>query len=365
MRSRLWLLPGWAVGFLAVVGCDPAPAPSEKPAATMTVSSSQSAASASAPATPASPAIAKPSPPVASALPLGPDGALVTRPPRGVFAGADADAILKKGEPRRVTLVTAGAEPRERLSYRVAPGDKQTVTLALDLAMAMNPTGAQPKLTKMPRTETTLEIVAEAPDADGAWPVEATVVDVVLTSSDPAQSKSIGAARDLVGKIRGAKLKTKVSPRGGHGAFTVEGAEKRAELAQTFVQLQQSIENFITPLPDAAVGVGARWAIVERLSSTTDILQVRQVTLKRRDGKSVELDVAIEQLAANDQLASAGGQSAKVTSLESSGKASFVLDLERVAPEAGASDVTTVMFLQSGRDGLRTEAAARATIKSR
>jgi hypothetical protein len=305
-----------------------------------------------------------PSPAVASVLPLGPEGATVPRPQRGVFSASGADAILKKGEPRKVTLIAAGAEPRERLSYRVAPGDKQTVTLALELAMAMNPTGAQPRLSKMPRTETTLEIVAEAPDADGAWPVQATVVDVTLTETDPAQSKSVAAARGLVSKIRGAKLKTKVSPQGGHGAFTVEGVEKNAELAQTVAQLQQSIENFITPLPDRPVGVGARWAIVDRLTSTTDILQVRQVTLKRRDGKSVELAVSIEQLAASDQLAS-GGQNATVTSLESSGNASFILDLERVAPEQGASDVSTVMFLQSGRDGLRTEAAARATIKSR
>lgn len=290
----------------------------------------------------------------------------MTRPPRGVFPTAEADAILKKGEPPKVTLVSAGAEPREALAYRVAPGAKQTVVLALDLALAMNPTGAQPKLAKMPRTETTLEIVAEAADADGAWPIQATVVDVALAETDPAQSKSIAAARDLVGKIRGAKLKTKVGPRGGHGAFSVEGVQKSPELAKTLAQLEQSVENFITPLPDGPVGVGARWAIVDRLTTTTDILQVRQVTLKRRDGKTVELDVSIEQIAANDQLAGAstGGQGATVTSLESSGKASFVLDLERVAPEEGTSNVSTVMFLQAGRDGLRTEAAARATIKS-
>jgi hypothetical protein len=239
--------------------------------------------------------------------------------------------------------------------------------------MAMSPPGTQPRISKMPRTETTLEVVADAPDEKGSWPIEATVVDVTLADPDPAQSnpgaaKALAGSRELVAQVRGAKLKTTVDARGSHSAFTVEATTRRPELAQTFEQLKQSMENFVTPLPEGELGVGARWVVIDRLTTATDIIQIRDVTLKARDGARIEIDVRIEQIAASDKLAGAGpagGKTPDVSSLESSGKAAFKLDLERLGPEEGQSDVATVMFLTSGRDGLRTETVARASVKSR
>src|SRR5688500_7186272 len=136
---------------VAGFACD-SPAPGQQPkAATAPTSSTVAGATSAAPSVAATATT-----PIASAtaLPLGSGAAPVSRPPNGIFAAGEADAILKRGEGRRVTLLDPGSEPREVVAYRIAPGATQKVSLALELAMAMNPAGARPKLTKMPRTET-------------------------------------------------------------------------------------------------------------------------------------------------------------------------------------------------------------------
>ncbi len=303
----------------------------------------------------------------ATALPLGSGAAPVSRPPNGILAAGEADAILKRGEARRVTLLDPGSEPREVVAYRIAPGATQKVSFALELAMAMNPAGARPKLTKMPRTETTLELVADAADDKGFFPVRAKVVSIVLVETDPSQARSLAASKELLAKLEGVTLRTSVDARGNRTAVVADARSDGPDLATALDQLKQSLENVTTPMPAEAVGVGAKWVVVERLTTATDVIQVRTVTLKKRDGKRIDLDVRIDQVAASDQLPRTGpalGAPPKLASLETSGTATFAIDLERVCPDKGRSDVSTVMLLSASGDTLRTEAAARAFIES-
>lgn len=355
------LLPRCVTGallVLALVGCEPdKPAPPAAAAALATQTPSSSAAAASAPAA------------SARTVPLGPSAAPVARPANGILGAGQADGILKRGEPRRVTLVSAGAEPREAIGYRFVPGVKQTATLALELAMSMSPPGMQPKLVKMPRTESDLAITAE-PGEGGAALIRVTLAGVRVTAEDASQAGAVSASGDALKKLQGLELALTVDPLGRRTEIALDKAGDRNEpaAAAALEQVRATLQNVLVPMPEEPVGVGARWVVVERIATPSDVIQIRTVELKKRDGTRVEVEIGIQQIAASDKLGNmplGRGPQPTLSSLDTDGKATFAVDLERVCPDSGVSEVKTVMLLASGRDAMRTEAVARATIKSR
>ncbi len=339
--------------------------PGQPPSAAAASSvSSSSSSSATMPGAMTAPSASSPMP----GLPIGPGGANVVRPASGVFGPGEADAIAKRGEPRRVVVLDAGAEPRETIAYRAAPGTKQTITMGLDLAMAMSPPGAQPRLMKMPRTETTLQISTESAEADKAT-VRAEIVAVQLVETDASQAAAISGSREMLETLKGINLEMTFDPRATHTAVSLASADKPSpEASKALEQLRQTLFNVITPTPDVPVGTGARWLVVERIATPADVIQIRTVTLGNRDGTRAELTVSVAQIAAAPRLgpaAAAGGASPTIGALETSGTSTFSVDFEHVCPDKGQSEVKTVMLLTQGKDSLRTEAVAKATIETR
>lgn len=352
---------------LALAGCDspnaaPAPAPKASQGAPAGASASPSSAAPSTSAQP--PTVAEP-----KSYPIGANGAAVARPANGVFEAGEADAIAKRGDPRRVIVLDKGAEPREALAYRLAPGTKRTTKLALDLAMAMGPPGAEPRLMRMPQTETELEITTERAGEDGSATVRATVVAVRLAATDPSQAAAVSSSQGTLEKLQGIDLTMTIDSHGSRTDVSFgEGAKPSAEVAKVIEQLRQTLTNVLTPLPEEAVGAGARWLVVERVGAPSDVIQLRTVTLKKREGSRAELSVSVDQIAASPRLgpaAVAAAGSPTIASLETSGLSSFAIDFGHVCPDKGESEVKTIMLLKSGKDSARTEAVAKATIESR
>lgn len=366
MRGLAFGLAGALVasGFACDSGRENAAPP---PAATTGAQSGSASASPSAPVSMTEPSAKVVTP---DTLPIGPNGATIARPPNGVFGPGEADAIAKRGAPRRVIVLDAGAEPRDVVAYRAAPGTKQTIAMGLDLAMAMGPPGAQPRLMKMPRTETTLEITTESAEQGGSA-VRAEIVDVRLVETDSSQVAAISGSREMLEKLKGVGLRLEMDAHATRSAVTVSSADKPSpEAAKALEQLRQTLFNVVTPTPDSPVGVGARWLVVERIETPADVVQVRTVTLAKREGMRAELTVSVAQIAASARLGpaavvGAGASPPTIGALETTGVSSFSVDFERVCPEKGTSEVKTNMLLTQGKDALRTEAVAKATIETR
>jgi hypothetical protein len=120
-----------------------------------------------------------------------------------------------------------------------------------------------------------------------------------------------------------------------------------AAAQQIMSGMSQSVESMVTPLPQEAVGVGARWQVVSRLATGgADILQSAIYTLKSRSGNRATLDISLVQLAASDTIHTPqmpAGMNAKIKGFSSSGTGTTQMDLKSIAPENGTMTLKTAM----------------------
>src|SRR5262249_11311356 len=99
---------------------------------------------------------------------------------------------------------------------------------------------------------------------------------------------------------------------------------------QVLQGLNQSFESLGTPLPDDAVGLGAKWQVLRRDKTMgVDVVQSMTFTLKARSGSKATLDITVSQLLASDVISLPGmsaDASARVKSFSSNGAGTLQID---------------------------------------
>ncbi|MDH3681621.1 MAG: hypothetical protein OEV40_16925, partial [Acidimicrobiia bacterium] len=103
--------------------------------------------------------------------------------------------------------------------------------------------------------------------------------------------------------------------------------------------MEQMITNsqFAHPLPEEAVGVGARWEIIQLLPvNGLDVEQITSYEVVAIDGSVVELAATTEQIVPVGSEMVAGGASATVVAWESISSGSIRLDLTSMVPASSS-----------------------------
>ena len=113
--------------------------------------------------------------------------------------------------------------------------------------------------------------------------------------------------------------------------------------------VKKALEAFGISGKPRAVGIGAKWQVVNRVASGgADLLQSSIYTLKSRNGAKVSLELTLAQYAAGDTIKPPGmpaGVSAKVSSFNSGGTGTSQIDTGTVAPDAGSLSLKTSMTI--------------------
>lgn len=231
-----------------------------------------------------------------------------------------------------LTLRDPGAEPRLPLRYALEAGAKRSYRMTQVATMSM---GALPKpVTTTSSSSLELEVLSVRPDG-GA--------DVrCVASASTVESSLVGSAQTVPGsRVRGV-----LTPRGEFRDFELEfdaadaDAATRRTLDRTAPALKEAFEKMGVMLPDAPVGVGARWAMSGTVTSMGLSFDTHaDVTLEARDGDVVRLATAITMRAGAQTFSMPGSpMSLDLTSAEASGTATHTCDLR--AP--GSAGTTTV-----------------------
>lgn len=328
-------------------------APPPPASASASASASQSAPVASAEA----PKDAQPKPaPKAAKLESLPRGK------NGVLTAAEADRVLPAGQKPVLSLLDAGAAPRAKLLYDVPKGATYKGTMALDTAVKIEAAGKQLPESKMPRTSLTLDVVALDRNAAGDANVKGTVVEVSLMGDHP-QLKQLSDAFALV---KGLEMTYWVAPNGKTRDFDLKlPPTTPKEVGAMASGLASSFDQIVVPLPAEEVGVGGRWSTLARVSSNgIDILQLTKYKLAERSGSVIKLDVAVEQVAAKDQIVAPGmgGAKAKLLGFTSGGKGTVESDLHALGPKASVVSLDMKMELEAS-DGKGTTEKGTMTMK--
>jgi hypothetical protein len=198
-----------------------------------------------------------------------------------------------------VELLSIGAEPRQLLRFKPALKSKQIGSMIMKMDMGLSIAGKAAPRNKVPATVMTFETTVKQIDPNGNihYQFRYTQADLVGDSSvPPAALKELRAQLQNLKGISGTVV---VDNRGQTqlGKFDLpQRLDSKAKL--TLKQISRSVEQLSAPLPEPAIGLGAKWRVTT--SPTIGGIRLTQSAtyelIKLQDDRAT-LKVAIAQQA--------------------------------------------------------------------
>lgn len=237
-----------------------------------------------------------------------------------------------------ITLTNAGAEPRKQLRFSSSKGFHQDALMTMDMTMALD-MGAQ-KLPKtiLPTTKMVMDNTVTDISSEGDIHYEFKLRDIEVLPREGAPDAMIASMKSALAGMDGLSGSSTVSNRGVVKAATFKIPDSLPQqMRQTMDSLQESVGQVAVPLPEEAVGVGATWEAVSKLTRGNGIKMTQKTSYELVSvvDSRVKLKIQLTQTAAPQTVKAPGmpaGAEAKLVNLESSGSGLTELDLGMLAP---------------------------------
>ena len=254
-----------------------------------------------------------------------------------------------------VKLLFAGDEPRTVLRLHPAVGDKQTVVMTMKMNMTMSAAGNAMPAMDMPAMAITMSVAVKKVSSEGEITYGIIFDAADVAAGEDTKSPTGAAMKSALGGISGMAGEGRMSDRAiGKSMEMKSSGDSNPMLAQTMEQMKDSAGNAATPLPEEAVGPGAKWEHRQKIKSqgmTVD--QVTTVELVSVDGDKLELKSTVSQTAANQKIEnpSMPGMKMDLVKLVTTGKGKSSVDLGHLLPQSRSvdSDTETSMGMNVGQ----------------
>jgi hypothetical protein len=220
--------------------------------------------------------------------------------------------------------------------------------MGMDMAVGIKMRGQSVPQMPMPHMTLLFDTSVSEKNAQSEARIDSRLTGATAEPNGAQQEQMARALRPQLDTLKGLGMGYWVTPKGHVHDVKLDIPASAPPAAQQLMSgMSQSFESMVTPLPQEQVGVGARWQVVSRLSSSgADLLQSAIYTLKSRNGARASLDVSVVQFAANDTIHTPqmpAGMTAKVKNFSSTGSGNSQLDLKSVSPEGGTMTLKTSM----------------------
>lgn len=276
-----------------------------------------------------------------------------------------ADGFPAVGALPIVKVLSTGAAPRTALRYTVPAGFTSRTAMSTEMAMTMEMAGmAMPEM-KMPTIKMVAEITVTGVAANG---------DMTFTSGVSNMTFDTAGVDPMVAASM-ANVSTDLSAVKTTGTMTNRGMtdQKMALDKITDPQLKQlmesagsALQSISFPLPDEAVGVGARWEVRQRMAASGIETMTKQVVeVVAIQGSKVTLKVVADQTAPAQSMKNpALPPDAEVSLMEFSGTGTTntVLDLATMSNE-GEGSMAIAMVMQVKMQGMEQNMSMRTGLK--
>ncbi len=275
--------------------------------------------------------------------------------------GIPAEMVARIPE-RGVLLVLddPGADPRQLLRYHPEEGSTERMEMTMLMGMEMeiggNSSGAMVLPAMIMSMTTTIEEVA-----DGHIRYTALVDEATVAEDGALPPASIEELRTSLAPLRGMTGYAIITDRGESlEAEFVLPPDAPPEMAQQMQSFSNSAENLAAPMPEEAVGVGARWSVYNRVNSSGfEIVQRADFVLQEIVEDRISLDVTIVQqpLVSNPQMDSMPpNMSMRMLSFDSAGEGRSVSDLGQLVPIASLVEIAMDFAFAMEGEGQSMEA---------
>ena len=234
-----------------------------------------------------------------------------------------------------VNLLETGREPRHALRYPSAPTPAHRMSVGLRLGMKMEVPGSPVPPIAMPGLRLLFDVKSAREGERIRYQLK--LSDADLTGTDNAHPSLLAEMRKGVDLLVGASGQLEVDPRGlVTGLSLAQPAGLGPELAQFLDSARLAMDDMVVPLPEDAVGIGAKWEATDTV--TQGGISVREKTyyeLVALDGPRALIRSRTVQSADRQRASLPGlpdGVTAEVVSLRGSGTGEIDLDLRRLVP---------------------------------
>ncbi len=254
-----------------------------------------------------------------------------------------------------VKLLDAGGEPRTVLRLHPAVGDKQTLTMTMKMAMNMSAADKQVPAMDLPAMRMTMDVGVKDISADGDIAYQMIFTDASVVTNASTLPAVAAAMQSSLASLRGLT---------GTGSMSANGIIKHVEmklpagadpqLSQAMDQMKESFSASATPLPDEAVGPGARWEYQTQIKSQgMTIDQAATYELVSLAGDRLTLRSTMTQNAANQKIQNPAmpGLNVDLNKLTGTATGGSTFDLAHIMPVLGTIDGNTeaVMNMNMGQ----------------
>lgn len=281
----------------------------------------------------------------------------------GLTTGADPRAQEQKptlegypaqGAPAVVTLLSPGAAPRVKLRYAIPANQRARMNMTMSMSMAMGMAGMALPAVELPTMKMAIDLGVTSVTPSG---------DTTYALAYAAMTAEAGAGMDrgVVAAIQNAA--SGITAVKGTATVTARGITRSVslnldqvtdpQLRQTLSAMTNSVENLSTPLPEDAVGVGARWEVRQSLSTNAMYtFQKSEFEVVAIDGAAVSLKVTTEQTAPPQAVSNPAmppDADIRLEKLTGSGTGSLVIRFDSLVPTSEMQSTTsTVMVANLG-----------------
>jgi hypothetical protein len=271
------------------------------------------------------------------------------------------------GQSAIVTLLSPGAAPRAALRYAIGGDYKSHMDLTMLMGMSMVLPGLPSQPMQMPAMRMGADVGVRnvAPTGDVTFDFAYTSVSVDQTAgTDPTLASLIQSMDADFKNVRGS---TTMNTRGAtHGSKMDLSKLADGRMGQMMGSLGSSLDSLTVPLPEEAVGPGARWESRQTIQSNG--LEVYQKTLWELvavEGKTVRLKTTIEQTAPPQSMSNPAlpaGTDVSLAKFTGAGGGTVTLRLDSLVPTSEVNS-TTNMTMSVNAGGSTQQMSVGLTLK--
>jgi len=225
-------------------------------------------------------------------------------PAGGQTPAAQPAGYPAKGQPAIVRLTSAGTAPRSVLRYAVAANYKTHMDMSIAMGLSVSGPGSPAHQIQMPAMTIGAELSVTNVTPAGDVSYEFAYTSVRLDGSGAVDPEIAPLFQNLDGDVKTVRGAATMTSWGVTRDARIDTSKMTNPLmSETLDSLSNSLAGLTVPLPQEAVGAGARWE--SRQTIQTRGLAVFQRTLWELialDGKTMKLKTAIEQTAPPQSL---------------------------------------------------------------
>jgi len=269
--------------------------------------------------------------------------AAASGPPSGTSAAAPGAKAANATPMAQVKLIEAGAEPRKVLRLHPMPGDKETFTMTMKMAMDMKIGEMETPAMKLPTMKMTTDLTVKNVTPDGDISYDLVVTEASVAEEEGVMPQVAEAMKSSFAGLKGMSGSGTVTTRGFNKGTNIKlPASADPQTRQIMEQMKDTLGNLQAPVPEEAIGAGGKWEVKMPIKSQGMVIdQTAAYEVVSIEGDRVNAKTTITQNAASQKIENPAMPGLKMDLIkmatQATGETTF--DLKKIVAPNGTMDL--------------------------